>query len=623
VQRIETHNHDLRARADAIPAGERGSLTVDDFCALPNQADLEEALTESERALAAVTEADAIKRATELEPIAMTALDMASIQATCERNLEAIDSAAAARVEEQLKLLGSSSSTWLAEGVTKLHADYGSRPCPFCTQNTIGVELIDNYRAYFSAEYAQLKSDIAATLAAIEASHGAAVRERVSAALATLTERRQYWARFTDLPEINFDQAAAVATWAEAANQARQYVDAKSRAPLDPSKVPAQLTAAVERFEAVRGQVSRLNDLIIEMNRAIAIVKERAAAGSAPAIEADIRRLRMIKARHSEPTLTVCQAYLVEKAAKTQTEALRDQARTALDTYRTATFPAYETAINLYLQRLSADFRVGSVTSTTNRGGASCTYNVIVNQSPVAIGGAQQPGVPSFRNVLSAGDRNTLALAVFFAALERDPALATRIVVVDDPMTSLDEHRLLVTAQELRRTSRQAAQVIVLSHDKPFLFRVWDGADRTCRSALSIVRSAQGSTLQAWDVTADTITEHDRRHAAMKAYIDANVGNARSVAESLRPILEAYLRTAYPDTFGPGALIGPFLERARTAIGSASDILSAADVTELQDLKEYANRFHHDTNAGAQSEAINEGELVAFARRVHAFTRRP
>jgi wobble nucleotide-excising tRNase len=532
VQRIETHNHDLRARADAIPAGERGALSVDDFCALPDQVDVEEALNESIRALAAVTEAEAVRRAVLLEEIAMPALDLASIRATSERSLEAIDSAAVARVEEQVRRLGAGSGTWLADGVTKMHDDHDGRPCPFCAQSTTDVELVDSYRAYFSSEYAQLKSDITAAQTTIEAVHGRAAIDRVANAITTLLERRQYWIRFTDLPEIDFDAPAAIAEWDNVANQANQLLDSKRHAPLEQMQTPERLEMAVARLEEVRTRVAALNGTIVEMNRSIAIVKERAAAGNAAAIEADIRRLRMIRARHSEPIAIACQEYQNEKRAKAQTELLRDQARTALDVYRTATFPAYEISINLYLQRLNADFRVDSVTSTATRGGASCTYNVIINHSPVAVG-------------------------------------------------------------------------------------------NNSRSALSIVRSAQGSTLQSWDVTADTITEHDRRHAAMRTYIATNAGNARSVAESLRPILEIFLRAAYPDAFGPGALLGPFIDRVRPLSGTPTEVLSMVNVSELQDLKEYANRFHHDTNAAFQSELINEGELVAFARRVHAFTRRP
>ena len=40
---------------------------------------------------------------------------------------------------------------------------------------------------------------------------------------------------------------------------------------------------------------------------------------------------------------------------------------------------------------------------------------------------------------MSAGDRNTLALAFFFTNLDQSPDLAQKIIVIDDPITSLDE----------------------------------------------------------------------------------------------------------------------------------------------------------------------------------------
>lgn len=53
VAQIEEHNRTLRAKAEAIPAVIRGSFTVDAFCRLPEHGDIEAALLEVERHLAA------------------------------------------------------------------------------------------------------------------------------------------------------------------------------------------------------------------------------------------------------------------------------------------------------------------------------------------------------------------------------------------------------------------------------------------------------------------------------------------------------------------------------------------------------------------------------------------
>ena len=84
--------------------------------------------------------------------------------------------------------------------------------------------------------------------------------------------------------------------------------------------------------------------------------------------------------------------------------------------------------------------------------------------------------------------------------------------------------------------------------------------------------------------------------------------------------MEAYLRVATPKIFLPGQLLGPFRDLCQQRIGTADEILSASKTQELQDLKEYANKFHHDTNAAWETEAINDGELRGFVSRVLIFT---
>jgi wobble nucleotide-excising tRNase len=285
-------------------------------------------------------------------------------------------------------------------------------------------------------------------------------------------------------------------------------------------------------------------------------------------------------------------------------------------------FPSYEAAITRYLVRLNANFRLDSVTSVNNRGGSTCTYSVVINNVPVALGGAATAG-PSFRNTLSAGDRNTLALAFFFASLEQDAQLGQKIVVIDDPMTSLDEHRSLATIQELRLLLDHVDQIIVLSHSKPFLCEIWEGADTALRSAVKITRAATGSSLAGWDVRLDAISENDKRHEKVAAYIqNGAAANEREVAAALRPILESFMRVAYPANFPPGSLLGPFIGLCQQRVGATSQILNATDIAELRALLVYANKYHHDTNPAWETEAINDQQLLQFCERTLRFARR-
>ena len=49
------------------------------------------------------------------------------------------------------------------------------------------------------------------------------------------------------------------------------------------------------------------------------------------------------------------------------------------------------------------------------------------------------------------------------------------------------------------------------------------------------------------------------------------------------------------------------------------EILKASDIQELEDLTEYANKFHHDTNPAWETETINDGELRSFVQRAISF----
>ena len=624
VDGVEAHNQALRAKGDAIPAARRGALSVDAFCALEQVADLPTALREAEQRLAAAQSAEAVQRESNFSRLELPSFDPSQLNALLMRGLPELEGEAAARVQAHIQKLGAGGENWISDGlprVPKASEGEGHEVCPFCAQDLAGSPLIAHYRAYFSEGYENLRRDIATQLAAITTAHGGDIPAAFERNFRVTEQRRAFWSAFAAIPEFRLDTAAIARAWKAAREAVNAALKAKQGAPLDCTTLPAAATAAIAAYDQLKSEVEAASAALVSANETIALVKEQAAAANVPTLAADLAKLKAIEARFDPAVAPLCQAYLDEKADKVQTEGQRDQARQALDRYRQTVFPAYEIAINAYLRKFGAGFRLDSVASVNNRGGSACNYNVVINNVPVAI--TAGAGGPSFRNTLSAGDRNTLALAFFFASLDSDPGLSNKIVVIDDPMTSLDEHRSLTTVQEMRRLVDRVKQVIVLSHSKPFLCELWNGADRIAHAAIRITRDGTGSSLAAWDVRQDSITEHDKRYEKVVAYIAASdPAQERSVAAALRPILESFTRVAYPAAFPPGSLLGPFLGHCQQRVGTRNQILNAADVVELRDLLDYANKFHHDTNAAWETELINDQQLVTFCQRTLAFARR-
>ncbi len=623
VGAIEEHNRQLRQKEAAIPAMARFGLGIEEFCALQPIDDVDARIQDAERALAAAQSAASVQSESEFSTLALPAFDIVGLNALLARGMENLDADAAAKVQAHLAQIGANGERWVGDGVAILSSDgqlWADKDCPFCAQSLSGSEIIDHYRAYFSAEYTALKTDLAAASREVTNSHSGeaptAFERNVGAAL----KLRTFWLRFLEVPEFTLDTAEIARAWKAARDSVQAALTAKRAAPLDAIALDAATIAAIDAYHVKRDEIAAISNALVGLNGQIAIVKEQAQAANVAALTTDLNRLKALKSRHSEEVAPRCEDYLAEKIAKQATEAARDNARNALDNYRQNIFPAYEAAINNYLGRFNAGFRLGGVSPVNNRSGSSATYSVVINNVDVPL---TADAGPSFRTALSAGDRNTLALAFFFASLEQSANLANSIVVIDDPMTSLDEHRSLVTVQEIRQLLDRVRQVIVLSHSKPFLIALWKAAPRNNRTAMRIARAAVGSVIEAWDVNHDSITEHDHRFARATAYVqNADPAQERTVAADLRHMLETYLRVAYANHFPPGSMVGQFWTTCDQRVGAANQILNQADTVELRAVLDFANRYHHDTNPTYQTENINDAELANFASRTLAFIRR-
>jgi len=623
VRRNEQHNTDLRNIENSIPTTERGGLTIDQFCALQASATVESDIRSKERQIQAALSADSIRQRADFTPLDLPVFDVAGINALLARSLPDLSTEAATRVQEHFTKLGAGGEAWVEQGIPRIRGvspGLDQKLCPFCAQELTGSALIRDYQVYFDEAYRTLKSEVDQHGEALASVHGGDNRATFERAVRLAVQTRDYWNAFIEIREVNIDTAQVADVWRAAREAVFAVLRAKKAAPLEAMSLPPEALGAVDAYHHERTAVLETSARLMSFNTAISRVKTEALAGNLATLRGELTQLKAIHARHSEPCLTRCEEYRVEKAAKEATEAARESARAALVAYSQNVFPQYETSINEYLRKFNAGFRLSSVKPVNTRGGTVCNYSVLINNLPVDVTASTGP---SFKTALSAGDRNTLALAFFFSSLDADPRLPQMTVVIDDPMTSLDEHRSLTTVQEVRRLADRVGQLIVLSHSKPFLCTLWDSNNGPTKTALSIIRDGNGSTLASWDVRQDCITEHDRRHELILAYIASGTpATERETATALRPTLEAFLRVAYPEAFPPATLTGQFMTTCRHRLSVANPLLSQADIDELRAILEYANKFHHDTNPAYATVTINDQELTQFSQRTIVFTRR-
>ena len=164
---------------------------------------------------------------------------------------------------------------------------------------------------------------------------------------------------------------------------------------------------------------------------------------------------------------------------------------------------------------------------------------------------------------------------------------------------------------------QRARQVLVLSHNKPFLCSIWDATDGGPHAALEVIRDGTGSTIQAWDVNRDMITLHDRRHELLRNYVGSAAGvDAREVAEALRSVLEAFCRIAYPGDYPPGRMLGPFRAICEQRVHTADEILDQTDI-DGSGLTEMPTSFiTTPTRLGSRSASMMPSCLILSAGNV-------
>lgn len=615
-QATDTQNQ-IRSKQAEFTKDILGTLSIDAFCELTPIKDIESELEQASKAVSVLKDSDRILTRSDFSVFALPVPPTQELEEVLGVSLSNIDTTTLATLNDHFAKLGTSSERWVSQGMR--YSD-DEPACPFCGLALSDSELLPHYRAYFSEAYANHKARIDALNNSIGQTLSGDSLARFQRTVHEQKENHTFWSNYLALPDFTIESTQIASAWTGLREHMLRLVNQKAGAPLDSFSLDNKAREALEGYLKIASATRTLSDSLARENEAIARAKEKAEYGNLAAAEQQLAVLEATRRRYQEATEQLCAEYIGLKAEKTRIEREKEAARNNLNQYRDAVFTTYQTSINGILSKFNADFRIEKLTPSDAKGLVSTSYYFLVNTK--TVGTSKSDNQPSFGTVLSSGDRNTLALAFYFAQLASKTDLANTIVVIDDPASSLDEGRTLATVQEIRRLLRVTAQVIVLSHSRAFLCHLWESPDNDFTATLEIVNAGKdSSTIQPWDVKSVALSEYDRMHELLREYANNGTGDAREVASALRPVLEGFLRVSFVDYFPPGSNLGQFLSRAKQFSKDGQSLLSDVDVTELDNLREYANQFHHtDSNWKENLSNINETALKGFAQRTVQFT---
>lgn len=511
--------------------------------------------------------------------------------------------------------MGRLGETWLSQGAKHIRDER----CPFCGHGIRETELIAAYRSYFSLSYRKLKQDVTDMGQHVRAAIGEASLQSVQATIASNETLGEFWKQFIDvgLPPVVF--ADVERRYAAVREQCMILAQQKQDRPTERIVPGPTFSAALADLQGIKSTVAAYSEAVEAANLRVQELKSAShQQDDLIALERELGVLGAKKARFEPEAIGDCASYETAVRSKAVLEEQKADLRRQLDQICRDLLERYEQSINQHLDRFNAGFRVVNTRHLYTGGTPSSHYQIEINSTAVDLGDARTPpGTPSFKTTLSSGDRSALALAFFLAMLKQDVDIARRVVVLDDPFTSLDRFRRTCTQQMIQELAGLAEQVIVLSHDPLFLkllFDEWFSGTADIKT-LQLNRCGDTTVLGVWDAESEAQSGYMKDYAALLGFCADRKGELRAVARTIRPFLEGLLRSHFPGHFLPGEWLGDFLGKIRAAEESSGLQHAKADLGELDAINGYSKRYHHQQNANADSEPICCEELHGYVKR--------
>ena len=586
-----------------VPQG----MTLEAFLKLDQDPNIEEKITVAERALKAVNDAGIIAGRKLLgTPKLPAAPD--NLAPLLGKGVDGIAADAAARVQTQLQRhqFEARGEAWLAEGLSHVRGD----ACPFCENPLAGNALIEAYNGYFSEAYAEHRRTIEEMRKDVANALGQATGLRTAQGFKDAATDGEFWAEYCDHGYKSPTGAIErISTELASLHQAAMaLVEAKIAAPLEPIALSPEYTNAKAAWDATYAELNIAVASAEPANKIIQGVKDKNANADKAKVAADLAKATAKKKRHEDPFLTLAKGYDTLNAEKQKLVRDKDAKKAELDTYDAKILGDYENDINTILGAFDAGFRLAQCGKNYVGKVPQSSYCLRFNTTDVDIS-KRGSDDPTFDTTMSAGDKNTFALAFFLAQLQRDPEINKKIIVFDDPFTSLDDFRREMTAKAIKRIGEKAAQVIVLSHDKYFLDAVRTKLHGAPCTAIQISATAGASSIETWDIEKEVKEGYLQDHMRLLEFAQGLAGDARDMRTIMRPLLEQYIRYRFPNQILDGKWLGDMLGIIRADQNHPMQ----PHYAELDDINEYTAPFHHDPNA-----TFNPDEVLAYSKRTIA-----
>ncbi len=594
-------------------SGYHQGMLLAQFEQLPKVTDIDIKVTELQKRLNAANNVAVIQAKQVPKVVAEPSFDVDGLFAGLALSLKDVHADAEKIVKQHIaKLGGKGAESWLSQG-----RQFGDGVlCPFCDQGIASNDLVRAYQTHFNAAYADLKNKVSNLQQMVEADTANSIVDGFAKSVGVAIAQAAAWAEHILTQAISFDASAASAALTAFRDFLAELTRRKQGAPAEALGSAEDKAKAVSLWGQVLSPIRDANAAIKAAEGLIDTYKAQLSSDNAAQLQQQIGQLQTTKRRYDPQVINLLVQLATARAGVESADKAKKAARESLDSQMTTTLSKYQTSINSLLKNFGASFSIKGMSANFRGNAPRSDYGLLLRGKDVALEG----GPPSFATALSEGDKRTLAFAFFVASTLADPKLANRVVVIDDPMSSLDLNRRHHTRTVLRKIHSKAEQLIVLAHDPYFLRDLRDDLRKDDKTAVVAmfqltVAPHNYTDFSSLDIDRECESGYARHHRLLNNFSTGNGGDAADVATAVRPMLEGYLHRRFPSLLPKDLMFGGVVVHIRDSVAPSPLCYAANLVDELNEINDYACQFHHDTNPDADTVIISASELKTFVDR--------
>ena len=355
---------------------------------------------------------------------------------------------------------------------------------------------------------------------------------------------------------------------------------------------------------------SNYNKLVNDFNRDIEVFLDGLVQDTSLSIQARISEIQESNLRFTADVIADLDSLnTLEELKKENAKQIREL-RDQIDEEQNESIEKHKDAINEILYSFNSMIRLKEL-DKDNRGKGGATrlkYVVTFIDSEISILD-EEKHQHIFENILSLGDRSALALAFFLSKFSKENE-DNSIIILDDPMSSLDRHRKETTIIQIGKLITNNYQTFVFSHDPFFLSHIYRHAVLSQKTKCFEIESSykdlnplktdspkyiSSQMIDRDNYDSYVLHSYHKEYNKLHDFVAEGTENDKvEIARSIRPILEAYLRFLYPKQFVKGMWLGQMIKMIREETNEESIFYDKNHkIDSISMINEFSSTYHH------------------------------